>query len=288
MNETFPQVKPYRAETTNKYVFQGEAGLFEVPKSQITAHERTILSIFLKELPEHFNRQQLWQDYAEASHMNEPEKITGFQLFKITFSKPMHKLVDFQRTFDAIAGQSSYMLKLTEESYCILVVNCAEFIHMEPYMSLLKDDFKINFQLMTTAVEPAGNLRNRLELMKSLPPFFGEQNSDKIYRMDDMLLSKMVSSFDRTQSLEFCQMILQQAIDEPVLLETVERYMQYLFNFSQTAKALYIHRNTLQKRLDRFEELSQKELKNSDDLFKINLALKMMTMYNLHTEKRRK
>lgn len=286
MNETFPQLKPYQAETTNKYIFQGETGIWEVPKSQITEHERTILSIFLKQLPEDFNLQQLWQNYVEDTQMVEPEKITDFQLFKITFSKPMHKLFDFQCTFDAIAKQSSYMLKLTEESYCILFVNCTEFLQMEPYVSLLKDDFQINFQLMTTSVEPVNNLRNRIELMKTLPPFLGEHTSDKIERMDDMLVSKMLTSFDRQQSLEFCQAILQQAMGEPLLLETINIYIRNFFNFSQTAKALYIHRNTLQKRLERFEVLSQKDLKKSEDLFKIMLTLKLMTMYNLHTKNR--
>lgn len=281
--ETFPQLTPYQVDTTDKYVFQSEEGLFEIPKTQMTAKEKNVLSIFLKQLPEHFDMQQLWQQYIDDLQQPMPEKLTYFQLFKINFLQPMHKLADFQHTFEAIVGQRSYMLKLKEDSYCILLINCTDFIEMAPYISLLKDDFQTNFQLMTTAVERAVNLRNRIDLLKSLPLIAGEQTSDKIYSMDDILMSKLLMAFDASESEEFCQIILQQAIEEPVLLETIAMYMTHLFNFSQTAKALYIHRNTLQKRLDRFEILSQKQLKSSDDVFKITVALKMMNLYNLHT-----
>ena len=58
--ETFPQLTDYRADTTGKFIFQSEHGLLEVPKNQLTEKERTLLSIFLKPLPEYFDVQHLW------------------------------------------------------------------------------------------------------------------------------------------------------------------------------------------------------------------------------------
>ncbi|OZI11427.1 hypothetical protein CEW92_11750 [Bacillaceae bacterium SAS-127] len=60
--------------------------------------------------------------------------------------------------------------------------------------------------------------------------------------------------------------------DEPDLLQTLKVYLESNLNASLTAKKLFIHRNTLQYRLDKFVEKTGVQLKDFNSSFTIYLA----------------
>lgn len=280
--ETFPNLMPYEENAKNKYVFQGNNKLYEVAKSQITVHEKKVLSIFLKQLPEQFSMEQLWQEFFAQQRCEMPEKVDKFQLFKINFEKTATVIVDFQRAFEAIIGQRIYMIPLNDSSYCILVINAEQFYCMNDYLALLQDDFRLKFTLMTTPLEDTKHLVERFELLKNTPVLRDTRGDNYVFKIEDILESKMLCHFDAKENEDYCQTVLNAALTEPLLLETIQIYIENLYNFSKTAKDLYIHRNTLQKRLERFEKMSKRSLKDSDDLYKIYTALKLMTMCKMY------
>jgi len=61
-------------------------------------------------------------------------------------------------------------------------------------------------------------------------------------------------------------------------IETLEAYFENQGNLTQTANALYIHRNTLFYRMERIKELSGLDLTNSDTALAVQLALKIYRM----------
>jgi purine catabolism regulator len=63
-----------------------------------------------------------------------------------------------------------------------------------------------------------------------------------------------------------------------VLLETLEGYYQNSGNLSQTAEALFIHRNTLSYRLDRIREICDMDLNHPDTSLAMQIALRLYRM----------
>jgi purine catabolism regulator len=59
------------------------------------------------------------------------------------------------------------------------------------------------------------------------------------------------------------------------LVETIIAYFGHHGNVSQTADALYIHRNTLSYRLERIQELTGQDLEDPDERLALQLALKL-------------
>ena len=55
-------------------------------------------------------------------------------------------------------------------------------------------------------------------------------------------------------------------------------------NMEQVAKKLYIHRNTLYHRLKKISEITELDLDNGDDYFKLLLSYKIMALYNLSSD----
>ncbi|MEA2291118.1 MAG: hypothetical protein QOF17_138 [Solirubrobacteraceae bacterium] len=61
------------------------------------------------------------------------------------------------------------------------------------------------------------------------------------------------------------------------LLETLEQYLRERRSIAQTARALYIHPNTLRQRLERIEKLSGLDLAG-EDLLSLELAIKLIRL----------
>lgn len=73
------------------------------------------------------------------------------------------------------------------------------------------------------------------------------------------------------------------AAHETKLLATVEAYASCSFNLARTARKLYLHRNTLVYRLNKAEEISGKNLRESEDVGELLLTCRTVR----HLEGRR-
>ena len=62
------------------------------------------------------------------------------------------------------------------------------------------------------------------------------------------------------------------------LLDTLERYLAERRSVIESARALYIHPNTLRQRLARIEELTGLKL-DADDLLSLELAIKLARLH---------
>lgn len=277
--EMFPQLTPYKATTVNKYVFESEHGLLEAPKHQLTTQELNYLSIFLKPIQENFPLQQLWERFFAGDLPHPPEKVEHYQLLKFVFTQPFHAIHELQLVLNAIVQKNGYVLELDCYSCLVLLIDEGHSIDFTAYKSLMEDDLKCSLSILTTPYENGNKLKEQYNFLQSIPIGYFRFNS-AIYELDDLILLKMFTCLPENEAQQFLQTTLQASLHEPVLLETVACYIQAVCNFTHTAKSLYIHRNTLQKRLNRFEQLSNKNLKDGNDLFKITTALKL---YNMHT-----
>ncbi|MGC5325196.1 PucR family transcriptional regulator [Brevibacillus sp. SYSU BS000544] len=63
-------------------------------------------------------------------------------------------------------------------------------------------------------------------------------------------------------------------------MNTLENYFIHNRNVSEAAKAMFIHRNTFIYRIDKIKEMLNSELKNSEELLQIQLALKLFRLLN--------
>jgi purine catabolism regulator len=61
-------------------------------------------------------------------------------------------------------------------------------------------------------------------------------------------------------------------------IRTLEAFFEHHGNLSQTAEALYLHRNTLAYRLDRIEEILNIDLDSAEARLSVQLALHIQRM----------
>lgn len=63
-------------------------------------------------------------------------------------------------------------------------------------------------------------------------------------------------------------------------IHTLENYFMNNLNISETAKAMFLHRNTLIYRIEKIKEILDSDLKNSEELLQMQLALKIYRLLN--------
>lgn len=101
------------------------------------------------------------------------------------------------------------------------------------------------------------------------PLYFGELN---VYRL-------LFQLEDSPELAAFCQEIIGTLIEYDRaqgtdLIETLTAYFAHKGNLSQTAEALFVHRNTLLYRMERIREISGLDLDNPETRLSIQLALR--------------
>jgi purine catabolism regulator len=67
-------------------------------------------------------------------------------------------------------------------------------------------------------------------------------------------------------------------LHETGYIQTLENYFNHNQNLSETAKAMFLHRNTLIYRVEKIKEILNTDLKNPEDLLQIQLALKIFRL----------
>ncbi|MCL6573205.1 MAG: PucR family transcriptional regulator ligand-binding domain-containing protein [Bacillus sp. (in: Bacteria)] len=63
-------------------------------------------------------------------------------------------------------------------------------------------------------------------------------------------------------------------------IHTLESYFNNNHNLSETSKAMFIHRNTLIYRIEKIKEILNTDMKNSEEVLQIQLALKIYRLLN--------
>lgn len=102
---------------------------------------------------------------------------------------------------------------------------------------------------------------------------------DPVIYMDDLAVFQLLSeNVDKNVLRHFCQSSIGPLLDydsqhDSQLLETLDKYFQHNGNISDTAKDLYIHRNTCIYRIEKVKSLLNTELKNPNKLLELQLAL---------------
>jgi len=99
--------------------------------------------------------------------------------------------------------------------------------------------------------------------------------------MAESPLRELIRSYEeRGVAAEFCQYVLGTLVDydrahNADLLHTLRVYFRCNGNAIEAARQLFLHRNSLQYRLDRIEELLACDLKDPQTRLSLNLAVEM-------------
>lgn len=108
----------------------------------------------------------------------------------------------------------------------------------------------------------------------------GNKQFVQTYQAKD--ISKLLRMIPNEDLAEFCAYMLQKLsgaqVNDLSLLQTLAVYLETHCQISETAKRLYVHRNTIIYRLEKIEELLGKDIKDPETTLHLRLALRIQQM----------
>jgi sugar diacid utilization regulator len=102
---------------------------------------------------------------------------------------------------------------------------------------------------------------------------FSYANNKKVVFLKDILPTYLASLLDYSSKTMLANALLKKALDDPELLRTVRVFLESNLNVTETAKKMYLHRNSLQYRIEKFIEWTGIDIKTFEGALVIQLAL---------------
>ncbi|MBC6310236.1 PucR family transcriptional regulator [Listeria sp. FSL L7-1582] len=273
LKERYPDLtyseKPLKINSTHLF-FYANPYYFAIPKKTLTPEETALLQTLFQAPAPVFKNERLTEWHAllftqdELEIHTEPHFYRIIQ-FQIQSAAPSKKTVlEWQKALVSFFAQDTEILMLTED-YGVLIEKIAGSLlgeeELDAIATTLESDFYIPVHFFM------GLFHEKTALLRDL---FAEeqrlfrQNSNQLVQTVESNCLPMIAA-QLTNSL-LAQEIGQLFEKDETWKPLIKALWEQQGNLSMTAKALFMHRNTIQYRIDKFQELTNLSLRKTDGL----------------------
>ncbi|QDY45779.1 regulator of polyketide synthase expression [Planococcus glaciei] len=150
----------------------------------------------------------------------------------------------------------------------------SDSISYEDIINILMSDLYIKIHFLVgpfrTGMEQVS--RYHAFMLTAAKAIFAESNK-AVANLSDAVPYLLIDQANADHHRSIREMILQNYADDEETLRMIEVFTKYNLNVSETAKALHLHRNSLQYRLDRFAENTGIDIRKFHQAMAVYLAL---------------
>ncbi len=162
-----------------------------------------------------------------------------------------------------------------------ILINPKQYVESDKLIVLIREQSDILFEELINSINTdlyqslslyeSSFFDSELELKEDMQKKMLTLKFDRPYLNDKILFyDKVLGSIDEQSK----QMILKQFYEDEEFLHSMKVFIEKNQNTSEAAKALYLHRNTLINRLDKFYRVTGFDLKKFEDAAIIYLLIK--------------
>ncbi|WP_459500816.1 PucR family transcriptional regulator [Bacillus sp. C1] len=255
--------------------FLVEGNKVGIRKSRLHQRESQLLSSLLTPIhtPTFYKTEQekLWY---EALYQHKDISINSVRFLHFFTKQPIIEREEFQ---DALQSMFSFTTTTIWESpqagVVILEEELSEYI-LQTALDTLESDFFISLSFFIgrhyTNINPLSQLyQSERKLFSFLSPYLQR----KITYIEHLLPYQFIISLPKEDREKYTKQLLAQIIDDKELIDSVKVFFQCNLNVSLAAKQLYLHRNTLQYRIDKFIEKTGINIKTFEGAVAVYMAL---------------
>lgn len=185
------------------------------------------------------------------------------------------------------------------DEHCIVWFNSLEGVVIEKYhhdddieyesiVDIVATDFYTNMRIYVGNVQKhEDNFYKGLEIEKKCIQFAKKLNGKKRVRtVNELIPMILIDEINDELKLNIWQVVLKDTLEDSDLLDTIIIFLQNNLNVSQTAKKQFLHRNSVQYRVDKFIEKTGIDVRTFSGATLVHLALLCWNenLYNVHKE----
>ena len=243
-----------------------------IPKSHLTPEEVSLLEALFKSsrsVPEQNKTwiQQEWHAFLKTAGKQVPRgpwkqvRFLHFQVSELEIS-----LEDFEEALHSLAAPGAVIVWLSPSSGAVIEGHPNESLgknELLPIIEALEGDFYSKIRVFCGSYEDAGSgLQSHFDSEQSCFSMALRCLPDmRAASLADIYPFLLVEGHPKEDLEQIARSLLGEMLEADELLDTVKIYIECGSNASLAAKKLYMHRNGLQYRIDRFIEKTNLDIR---------------------------
>lgn len=254
-----------------------------IHKDEITEKDEALLSTFLSSYTYSVtpltNKEKFWQDiiHAENSLPDQDDTFNPYRFIHFSFQENKVDPVLFKEAIHSIFSKPLPILWSTNHEG-ILIEEQAEIgeetIAYNEIIDILMSDLYVKIRFFVgpffTSLGTAQQFHARL--LEGAATVF-DYTDKRVISYEEALPFLFVDQVNESFREETQDFLLKDVKDDTELLQTIEAFFACNLNITVTAKKLYMHRNSLQYRIDKFIEKTGIDIRKFHQAATVYLAL---------------
>ena len=251
-------------------------------KKEITAKDNALLSTFLKPYNMHLPQPtKMEEDWLELIQTNNHQLKTPGEAYRFVYFSIQKNRIDpgsFKEAIETIFQRQIPILWISEYQG-VIIENISdakeETLSYKQIIDTLMSDLYVRINFFVGAILTTfENIQAHYNSLLKGAEIASAYSQKPVLTYIDIVPYLFIEEMDLSDRTRIAQVVLKETIDEPELLKTMETFILCNLNISETAKELYMHRNSLQYRLDKFHEKTNIDVRNFHHAMTLYLLLK--------------
>lgn len=254
-----------------------------IAKEEMTSKDNALLSTFLTpynvQLPQPTKQEKSWLNLIQTngtSAKNQNDNVYRFVYFSI--QKDRIDPGSFKNAIETIFQQEVPILWINEHSGIIveeMSQSKEENLSYEEIIDTLMSDLYVKISFFVGSIlKDYKHIKFHYDTILKGAKLAAKYSQKPVHSYIDIVPYLYIEEMDAEKRRQISQIVLKETIDDPEMSETMETFMSYNLNISETAKELYMHRNSLQYRLDKFHEKTGLDVRKFHHAVTLYLVLK--------------
>jgi len=175
------------------------------------------------------------------------------------------------------------ILLLSLNPQLFIIIDCCEsdeLLNLTLYLDPLIEDIEAPFKIFVSDVlSDMVMTKERFNWYVQLQHSIWTYTTKHVLTQQDLLVPYITQRFNFEEKNMFIASILKSATSQPDLLYTIKQLIEYEGNITLASKKLFMHRNTLQNRLEKFQQLTQKDIRQFTHRLEVYLAITFLASH---------
>lgn len=263
-----------------KWYMTDQNKIIGIDKDEITPKDASLLATFLTPYDVQFPiltpEEQKWHDMIHSSETTNFELKHPFRFVYFSMQENQIEPSTFKEAIQELFSKQVPILWRNGHEGVIIEeqTTLEENIAYDQIIDILMSDLyvKINFfvgPFLVDIVHITDHYHSFIESAQTVLSY----SKNSVVTYVDAVPYLLIDQSHPDLLTEITQIILQEYMDDDDTLKMIDTFVQFNLNISETAKELYMHRNSLQYRLDRFHENTGIDIRQFHHAMAVYLAL---------------
>ncbi|PFE03205.1 Fis family transcriptional regulator [Bacillus cereus] len=254
------------------FLFEGNK--VGIRKSRLHQKECQLLSSILTPIhTDTMYKTEKEKSWYEALYQNKDIPIVSVRFLHFFTNQSIVEREEFQDALESMFSFSTTTIWETSQAGVLVLEEDISESILQIALDTLEADFFISLSFFIGRHYTQTNEIARLyQWERNLFSFLSPYLSNKITHIEQLLPYQLLISLPKEEREKYTYQLLAHILNDKELIDSVKVFFQCNLNVSLAAKQLYLHRNTLQYRIDKFIEKTGINIKTFEGAVAVYMA----------------